>query len=220
MSLCSELKLSLVIILTRGSLLASDVIVLALTWVRSYKQFQQTRRLRLGPSIVTVLLRDGTIYFVALLGVNIYQLLTFQSSSTNGLYAESFIESMPPVLVQRFMLNLRQLSHASDEISSGNEHSSSRSVNFRLPSDFLGNIGESLDHGQAERVQKYDGDDDDDDDDDSNSDVAGERAVGLEEGSLQLEGSSLARRNEQIGVSLVPASHSIEGTSEGKEIEL
>lgn len=112
------------------------------------------------------------------------------------------------------MLNLRQLSHAAGEISSENGNSFRLSISFRPPSDFLGNIGEPLDHGQAGRMQNYDSDDDD------SLGAAGEQWVGLEEGSLQPEGPSFARWNEQIEVSLVPASHSTESASERKDIEI
>ena len=44
------------------------------------------------------------------------------------------------------MLNLRQLSQPGGDATSAAEHFSRFSVNFRVPSDFLGNIGEPLDH--------------------------------------------------------------------------
>ena len=53
--------------------------------------------------------------------------------------------------MQRFMLNLRQLGKTdSTETSSDAQHSSHFSIDFRAPSDFLGNLGESLNHSQSE----------------------------------------------------------------------
>lgn len=52
------------------------------------------------------------------------------------------------------MLNLRQLSHADDQGISNGRHASVLSITFRVPSDFLGNIGESLDHSQSERMNE------------------------------------------------------------------
>lgn len=50
------------------------------------------------------------------------------------------------------MLNLRQLNSANNaEADSDAQHLSQFSVDFRVPSNFLGNIGEPLDHGQSER---------------------------------------------------------------------
>ena len=50
------------------------------------------------------------------------------------------------------MLNLRQSnkSERPSSVDSRARHFSRFSVSFRMPSDFLGNIGEPLDHGQSE----------------------------------------------------------------------
>ncbi|EKM56360.1 uncharacterized protein PHACADRAFT_207614 [Phanerochaete carnosa HHB-10118-sp] len=140
-----------------SDVIAADVLVLVLTWTKSFKQFQDMRRLKLGTSISAVLLRDGTVYFITLLATNTLQLLTYSSASFHGSFAEVFIQLMPAILVQRFMLNLRQLGHTSGEISSDPEPSSRLSMNFRVPSDFLGNIGEPLDYSQSEKIHE-DGD--------------------------------------------------------------
>ena len=57
------------------------------------------------------------------------------------------------------MLNLRQLNHAADDSDSDAQHFSRFSVNFRVPSDFLENIGESLDHSRARAASEDGGDD-------------------------------------------------------------
>ncbi|EKM56280.1 uncharacterized protein PHACADRAFT_193899 [Phanerochaete carnosa HHB-10118-sp] len=152
-----------VLFLTRGSVIAADVIVLVLTWVKSVKHTQRMRQLKLGSSIMAVMLRDdntalGTIYFIVLLVMNILQLLTYSSTLEQGIYLNSFLQTMPPLLVQRFMLNLRQVNPAARGRSSEQSRSRISSIIFRASSDFLGNIGEPLDHGQSERTQ----DDDDD----------------------------------------------------------
>ena len=57
----------------------------------------------------------------------------------------------PPLLIVRLMLNLRQLGEWEKE-NTDRQHVSIFSVpNFAAPSDFLGNIGEELDHDQAQR---------------------------------------------------------------------
>lgn len=83
----------------------------------------------------------------ALLGINIFQLLTFFSSFAQGAYAADFLQSMPPLLVQRFLLNLRRLDHRTGNVESYADNFSRFSVSFRIPSELLGNIGEPLDHG-------------------------------------------------------------------------
>ena len=50
------------------------------------------------------------------------------------------------------MLNLRQLNKTDNtENNSDAQHFSRFSIDFRVPSDLLGNIGEPLDHSQSER---------------------------------------------------------------------
>ena len=56
--------------------------------------------------------------------------------------------AQPPLLVQRLMLNLRQLDRSPHEHNSDADHLSRFSVSFRVPSDILGNIGEPLDLSQ------------------------------------------------------------------------
>ncbi|EKM60284.1 uncharacterized protein PHACADRAFT_189418 [Phanerochaete carnosa HHB-10118-sp] len=87
----------------------------------------------------------------ALLVINILQLLTFSNNfAAFDDHADVLLQSMPLVMTQRFILNLRQLNHTSRSSNSDALHFSRFSVNFRIPSDFLGNIGEPLEHGQLE----------------------------------------------------------------------
>ncbi|GJE96339.1 hypothetical protein PsYK624_125330 [Phanerochaete sordida] len=135
---------------TRCSAIASDLLAIVLTWVRSYRLFIGMRSVQNGTSVTGVLLRDGTVYFGALLVINILQLLSYSTalSSTQISYASSFLIALPPLLMQRFMMNLRTLSGAPGDTRSTSDarHFSRFSVSFRVPveSDFLGNIGEPL----------------------------------------------------------------------------
>ena len=53
------------------------------------------------------------------------------------------------------MLNLRQLNNTDNTETNSDAHHFSRfSVDFRVPSDILGNIGEPLDHSQSERLHE------------------------------------------------------------------
>lgn len=57
------------------------------------------------------------------------------------------------------MMNLRQLTRESSETHyAPGQAVSHRSVRFRVPSSFLGNIGEPLEHGDAYQ-EEYDYDD-------------------------------------------------------------
>ncbi|GJE99239.1 hypothetical protein PsYK624_154890 [Phanerochaete sordida] len=115
------------------------------------------RQLGVGSSISAVLLRNGTIYFIALLVINILQLVTYSATFSNISYVVSCVQFMPPLLVQRFMLNLRQHGSLSEEDDSEPRNGTcSGTLNFRSPtaqSDFLGNIGEPLVHGSEMRAE-------------------------------------------------------------------
>lgn len=58
--------------------------------------------------------------------------------------------------MQHFMLNLHQLNHAASKSNSDAQHFSRFSVSFRIPSNFLENIGEPLDHGQSKQMEEND----------------------------------------------------------------
>lgn len=64
-------------------------------------------------------------------------------------------QCQPFVIVNRFMINLRQVHEADDMTILGSLHYSQFSVpNFRVPSTFLGNIGEPLvDGGIASDIE-------------------------------------------------------------------
>ena len=53
------------------------------------------------------------------------------------------------------MLNLRQLNNADNtKTNSDTQHPSRFSIDFRVPSDLLGNIGEPLDYSQSEQLHE------------------------------------------------------------------
>ncbi|EKM48477.1 uncharacterized protein PHACADRAFT_202765 [Phanerochaete carnosa HHB-10118-sp] len=67
---------------TRSSLIIADAIVLVLTWIKTFRHWRNARRLKMRASLTICLLRDGTMYFIALLALNISQLLTYNISDT------------------------------------------------------------------------------------------------------------------------------------------
>ncbi|EKM60197.1 uncharacterized protein PHACADRAFT_189325 [Phanerochaete carnosa HHB-10118-sp] len=67
--------------------------------------------------------------------MNVLELLTYSNMLlVQGTYASIFVQSMPPLLVQRFILNLRQLSHTGQASSASipdEQHLSRIPVSFR-----------------------------------------------------------------------------------------
>ncbi|EKM56378.1 uncharacterized protein PHACADRAFT_207631 [Phanerochaete carnosa HHB-10118-sp] len=182
--------------------IAADILVLILTWIKSFKQFQVMTQFRFRSSVSAVLLRDGTVYFIALLVINILQLLTFLNSPFEGAYIDGFLQTMPSVLVSRFMLNLRQLNRTAGENNSDARHFSRFSASFRMPPDFLGNIGEPLDHSQSDRVI------------DDGSDIPEGSQDSLEESSAERAGTSRARRDQSTEAGIPPVLHPSERANE------
>ncbi|EKM54052.1 uncharacterized protein PHACADRAFT_209878 [Phanerochaete carnosa HHB-10118-sp] len=126
---------------TRGLLVLADTIVLVLTWIKTFRHWKNARHLKMRSSVTTCLLRGGTLYFIALLAINIAQLLTYGSSGAPS-FLNMFITTLPPVLIGRFMINLRTAGSETGPDYSVSEGQSA--LQFRKPTIQLGNIGETL----------------------------------------------------------------------------
>ncbi|EKM58289.1 uncharacterized protein PHACADRAFT_207126 [Phanerochaete carnosa HHB-10118-sp] len=96
--------------------------------------------------VTLCLLRDGTIFFLILLAISIANLLSLFP-------ARSLIEFLPPILVSRFLLNLRDCT-GSNTTDRSLPRLSELSVHFATSnvSNIIGNIGAPLDYAQAERL--------------------------------------------------------------------
>lgn len=108
--------------------------------------------------------------------------------------------------MQRFILNLRQLEHPTSEVNSDAQHFSRFSVSFGVPSDFLGNIGEPLDHGPSEPIR---------DDDDEVFCATEDLNDGLEENSAAQAGPSTVHWDDPTWASATSSSESTERAMEG-----
>ncbi|EKM57679.1 uncharacterized protein PHACADRAFT_206559 [Phanerochaete carnosa HHB-10118-sp] len=133
--------------ITRSSLVLADTIVLVLTWIKTFGNWRRARSVNAQVSLATCLLRDGTIYFIALLAVNIAQILTYNSAIVTP--AAEFVEILPQILIHRFMINLRtvdrEVLNCSTHITNWQQEQST--IQFRRPTNRLGNIGETLQSG-------------------------------------------------------------------------
>ncbi|THG95136.1 hypothetical protein EW026_g6455 [Hermanssonia centrifuga] len=97
--------------------------------------------------IITLLLRDGTLYFLLILFMNVAEIMVETVNGASALSPVSeFLALIPPILISRFLLNLRQIDNDDDEEA---EVTHVSTLGFRA-SVSVGNMGESLDHGPAE----------------------------------------------------------------------
>ncbi|KAI0085197.1 hypothetical protein BDY19DRAFT_461043 [Irpex rosettiformis] len=124
---------------TRAAVIAADVIVLLITWQKTFGIIRQAASLSERMALSEVLLRDGTVFFLALLAVNVFQVLIHSVSSWSILLPGSaFLAPLTSIVVSRFFFNLRQV----DE-QPGDGSAPSSTMRFG-PDMVVGNLSESL----------------------------------------------------------------------------
>lgn len=135
--------------------IVADFLVLVFTWMRTYRQLRDARQFGIKLSVSTCLARDGSVYFVVIFIINLLRLLISDVPALLGLSPiDAFVVTVPQILLQRFLINLRQLNEA--ERLSSTTDPSLRSVVFNRPnfnSRRMGNIGESL--GYVEEDEEW-----------------------------------------------------------------
>ncbi|GJE98285.1 hypothetical protein PsYK624_145110 [Phanerochaete sordida] len=140
---------------TYALLHGADVLVLVVTWAKTYHQWQNSRRLSVALPVTSYLIRDGTFYFLVLLGMNA-GILAGSLTSTQGFNAVGAY--LPPVVISRFLLHLRDCTDAGEPTNSLLPRLSNLNRDSAT-SHVIGNIGASLDYSQAERFGSDDEDD-------------------------------------------------------------
>ncbi|EMD40375.1 hypothetical protein CERSUDRAFT_102782 [Gelatoporia subvermispora B] len=145
----------LVTVGTRTSMITADVIVLLVTWFKTYSVKRDAHRHGIQTPLVTMLLVDGIHFSEALLALNVLQMV--------GWITNVFIDSTPyfvtplsSVIMSRFFLNLRQAADGPRGMADldGNYDSMAFSPNLPPPmrshqsslrfASFVGNAGEDL----------------------------------------------------------------------------
>ncbi|EKM50965.1 uncharacterized protein PHACADRAFT_199791 [Phanerochaete carnosa HHB-10118-sp] len=137
-------------LITRISQIIADLLVVTVTWRQTFGYWKDIPISQRPPTVSSCLLRDGTVYFFALLLMNIAQILTRRP--TFGPVAP-LIAAMPPILVSRFMLNLRQVrsepsTQSCSAVIPAFEPTLS-SADYGALTSIIGNIGEPLVHGEC-----------------------------------------------------------------------
>ncbi|KAI9062118.1 hypothetical protein FKP32DRAFT_1759258 [Trametes sanguinea] len=93
----------------RISATVMDSTVIVLTWVRTLGVKRESHRLGMRTPIVTLLLRDGTIYFLVILFIQVFGIVSTNIGSTFILWDvwPLFEQVFTVIFSCRFMLNLR-----------------------------------------------------------------------------------------------------------------
>ncbi|KAH8105204.1 hypothetical protein BXZ70DRAFT_904435 [Cristinia sonorae] len=147
------LELILVPILVRAIVILGDIIVLAITWSKSFGVFKTSLRLKnFRPKISILLIRDGTLYFVAIALLNLgvllqvtFSLLLDEHGGTGFIFVADAVTS---ALISRFILNLRGV--VGDASGDDTTPSFTTTVIFATHS-FLGNLAAPLHTRVTER---------------------------------------------------------------------
>ncbi|KAM5543404.1 hypothetical protein V8D89_002655 [Ganoderma adspersum] len=85
-----------------------DLLALFVTWRKTYTIYKSQRGVLRGPSLMRVMLYNGSIYFLVITGMNILNLILYQISSGALTYAGIITSPLSIVLTCRFLLDLRQ----------------------------------------------------------------------------------------------------------------
>ncbi|KAH8105211.1 hypothetical protein BXZ70DRAFT_511400 [Cristinia sonorae] len=141
-------------ILVRSIVILGDLLVLGITWNKSMDVFRTSRRIRnFRPKISILLIRDGTLYFVAIAMLNLVALLLVTSSlfleEHGGTGFIFVVDAGTSVLVSRFILNLRGIANDVQDGDTTLDHSMTSSIAFATHS-FLGNFAAPLRTGFTE----------------------------------------------------------------------
>ncbi|KAJ3554329.1 hypothetical protein NM688_g3169 [Phlebia brevispora] len=147
----------------RVSVIVADITVIVATFSQTYRHVRMSSAIGLR-GIGTTLLRDGSIYFIALTILNIARLLVSTIPSwQSGDPVADVTDILQPILISRFIVNLRQV----DEDCNG-EASRFRSQSqfptfpvFRIPAvtmdSVVGPMGEPLEYADMAAGDKEDG---------------------------------------------------------------
>ncbi|TFK79572.1 hypothetical protein K466DRAFT_505347, partial [Polyporus arcularius HHB13444] len=91
-------------IATRAVSIFSDGVVVVLTWIKTYRVFVLTRKVSFRTNYSALILRDGTLYFLAVCILNLVAIIYIMNIGANLL--NDMIVTLSSMLMARFLLNL------------------------------------------------------------------------------------------------------------------
>ncbi|GBE84785.1 hypothetical protein SCP_0607650 [Sparassis crispa] len=121
----------------------ADLIVLFVTWSSTYKIKRDADRVKMKAPLATLLLRDGTVYFLLFFISDIITLVA--SLNDTFYYVDCLTWPASSMVLSSFILNLREI-YMSDTSGPYSRPSFdvSRASDLRLASRIVGNIGAPL----------------------------------------------------------------------------
>ncbi|EMD36937.1 hypothetical protein CERSUDRAFT_114848 [Gelatoporia subvermispora B] len=126
---------------TRSCLIASDAIVIIMTWYITFITGGHRTRNAQTP-ITTALFRDGTAYFLALLVLNVLDIIGWCTNAFTDV-AGFLTVPISSILMSHFLLNLHQMAHGQDAYGEHETSVASQDSGLRF-AHIVGPMGGSL----------------------------------------------------------------------------
>ncbi|KAM5534811.1 hypothetical protein V8D89_011527 [Ganoderma adspersum] len=106
---CS-LSISLVTVVSRTCIITSDLLVLAITWMATFKNSREMKLLGQSTSLSSILFRDGDVLLimnVLHLSFSLRSILN-QNNTDNASYITILTEPITAILISRFLIDLQE----------------------------------------------------------------------------------------------------------------
>ncbi|KAI0800202.1 hypothetical protein C8Q74DRAFT_1235040 [Fomes fomentarius] len=138
----------------KATTIAADAVLIALTWIKTIGISREAKKYGFNTPLATLLLRDGTAYFLVLLLIQIVSIISSQvgSSITVWLVWPYFEQVLTVIFLSRFMLDLRGLyiqpGATHEESTDGSGHTFS-DIRFTT-SLVVGNLGAPLSYAPCD----------------------------------------------------------------------
>ncbi|RDX51297.1 hypothetical protein OH76DRAFT_1481581 [Lentinus brumalis] len=138
-------KVPIVVLSSRVPLIVADILLIYVTWTKlssrdTFNDMRRSKRL----SLSDVLLRDGTIYFVALFILNVLHLILSATAlgigADGGSYVTTFTAPITAILISRFLLELQEADQTVVRLDADDPLHSSRDLYDDRPS-FISSLG-------------------------------------------------------------------------------
>ncbi|KAJ3006810.1 hypothetical protein NUW54_g3795 [Trametes sanguinea] len=104
------------VLIARTPLILSDLMVVIITWTKLFSDYQSASDVTTKVTLYKVMMRDGTLYFVLLLIMNILQVIFIalsldititETGAAESSYVLKFLDPLAALLICHFILNLR-----------------------------------------------------------------------------------------------------------------
>lgn len=130
-------------IFVRAFAIGNQTVILVLTWLKTAGNMKHFATLNIQTSLMAMLFRDGTVYFVFLLLLNVVDLVNIHMKFE---LITAITEVITSILISRFILNLRSVYMVS-QCSFGSSFHASRFDDILVLNTVVGNLGAPFDIG-------------------------------------------------------------------------